>query len=110
MVAHVSDPDAWDALSEVRIGTSIPDSAAGALVTARIPLQRVDYVRQQPFVKCHAQPHSAALLRCPAASMIDQDAVHRLGEQGPHMGWTAAHQRFLPSHAQIRLVQQRGRL
>lgn len=53
VIARVTDVGAWEGLSEVRVGARIgPASDAGStLVTARIPVTRVEAVRQQPFVK-----------------------------------------------------------
>jgi len=53
VIARVSDVKAWESLSEVRIGTTISDGKGkkGAIVTARIPASRVEFVRKQKFVK-----------------------------------------------------------
>jgi subtilisin family serine protease len=52
VLARVSSVSQWEALSEVRIGARIgePDDRGGILVTARIPVARIDAVRKQPFV------------------------------------------------------------
>ena len=53
VIAKISDVSAWSALSEVRLGTvagSI-DENGDVIVTARIPVARIEFVRQQPFVK-----------------------------------------------------------
>ncbi len=52
VIAKVADKEAWVALSEVQPGADIgpaPDGN-GHIVTARIPLARLEYVRRQPFV------------------------------------------------------------
>lgn len=53
VIARVDDVAAWEALSEVRIGAAIgeADNERTVLVTGRIPVMRVEAVRQQPFVK-----------------------------------------------------------
>lgn len=52
VVAKVNDLSAWEALSEVRIGETLGDRDSDGtwVVTARIPLQRVEAVRSQSFV------------------------------------------------------------
>lgn len=54
VVAKVSDVAAWESLSEVRMGAVIDstgDDDGTTLVTARIPVERLESVRAQPFVK-----------------------------------------------------------
>lgn len=52
VLARVTDPEAWEGLSEVRPGLSIPPApgSEGTIVTGRIPLSRIENVRGQPFV------------------------------------------------------------
>jgi len=53
VIAKVSDLNAWNNMSEVQIGADIGSTVDGhRLVTARIPLARLEHVnvRQQPFV------------------------------------------------------------
>lgn len=51
VLARVTDVSQWEALSEVRIGSTIGESADGTVVvTARIPVTRIEPVRLQPFV------------------------------------------------------------
>ncbi len=51
VIAKVSDLDAWNNMSEVRPGADIGSTPDGYhLVTARIPLQRLEQVRRAPFV------------------------------------------------------------
>ncbi|MDQ4009576.1 MAG: S8 family serine peptidase [Actinomycetota bacterium] len=52
IIAKVSELGAFEALSEVTLGTVIGDVAADGttIVTARIPVTRLDNVRRQPFV------------------------------------------------------------
>ncbi|MGH9223310.1 MAG: S8 family serine peptidase [Acidimicrobiales bacterium] len=65
VVAKVSDVAAWEALSEVHAGAVIgdADAAAHTIVTARIPIARIEFVRTRPFVVSlkAAQRLSAAL-------------------------------------------------
>jgi subtilisin family serine protease len=52
IVAQVTDSTAWEALSEVRLGAIIGAFENGSsIVTGRIPVNRIDYVHAQPFVK-----------------------------------------------------------
>ena len=52
VLAKVSDLTAWENLSEVRPGAVIGETAVDGttLVTARIPVARIEHVRTQPFV------------------------------------------------------------
>jgi subtilisin-like proprotein convertase family protein/subtilisin family serine protease len=51
VIAKVSDLDAWNNMSEVRTGADIGSTPDGYhLVTARIPLDRLEEVRRAPFV------------------------------------------------------------
>lgn len=51
VIAKVSDLDAWNNMSEVRTGADIGSTPDGYhLVTARIPLDRLEQVRRAPFV------------------------------------------------------------
>ncbi|HBY58491.1 MAG TPA: peptidase S8 [Solibacterales bacterium] len=50
VVARVSSVDDWLALSEVKPGISIPEAGGDAIVTGRIPVARIEAVRQMPFV------------------------------------------------------------
>lgn len=59
VIAKVTDLDQWEGLSEVRIGATLAGSAANGtwLVTARLPVDRIEYVRQQSFVLSLKGPH-----------------------------------------------------
>lgn len=51
VVAKVTDVEAWEGLSEVRIGARIGAAEEGGqIVTARVPVRRIEAVRTQPFV------------------------------------------------------------
>ncbi len=51
VIAKVSDLDAWNNLSSVRTGADIGSTPDGYhLVTARIPLNRLEQIRREPFV------------------------------------------------------------
>lgn len=67
VLAKVTDLAAWNDLSEVREGVLLGDPAAdgSSIVTARIPLSRVEHVRHQPFVTSlkAAQPVHRTLVR-----------------------------------------------
>jgi hypothetical protein len=53
VVAKVTDVRKWEELSEVEPGTVVghPDADGTTIVTARIPIARIEHVRTQPFVK-----------------------------------------------------------
>ena len=53
VIAKVTDRDAWEGLSEVRVGGTVGDAGEDGtlIVTARIPVTRIEYLRQQPFVR-----------------------------------------------------------
>ena len=53
VIAKVTDLNQWEQLSEVRVGTTIgaTPSAETWLVTGRVPVERVESVRRQPFVR-----------------------------------------------------------
>ena len=56
VIAKVTDLDAWNALSEVTEGVRLGERENGTqIVTARIPLSRIEFVRHQP-----EQPLSSA--------------------------------------------------
>ncbi len=63
VIALVSDLHAWEQMSEVRAPCYIGGTAAEAVVTGRIPIGRVAFVRRLPFVKSlkAARPLSLAL-------------------------------------------------
>lgn len=53
VIAKVNDVAAWEALSEVAVGVTLAGPGGGAddaIVTARIPVKRIEAVRRQPFV------------------------------------------------------------
>lgn len=52
VIARVTEVSAWEALSEVRIGSTIGKDVEGTfIVTGRIPVTRIENVRTQTFVK-----------------------------------------------------------
>ena len=53
VLARVTDPQAWENLSEVRTPTAIGATASGDefIVAGRIPVRRIESVRTQSFVK-----------------------------------------------------------
>lgn len=53
VLARVTDPKAWENLSEVRTPTTIGPTPSGNefIVAGRIPIRRIEAVRTQPFVK-----------------------------------------------------------
>lgn len=53
VIASVSDPTAWNNLTEVRNPTLITKASGNepAIVTGRIPIKRVEFIRNLPYVK-----------------------------------------------------------
>ncbi len=52
VIARVSDADAWMSLSEVRDATVIGKTDGGSsIVTGRIPVSRIEKVRNQPYIE-----------------------------------------------------------
>lgn len=59
VVALVSDVDAWEAMSEVRVGSRIGKNISDlTLVTARIPVARIEAVRRHSCVQSLKAAHS----------------------------------------------------
>lgn len=52
VLARVTDPDKWEAISEVRMGVIVgrATDSSGHLVTGRIPIDRIEHVRQDSCV------------------------------------------------------------
>jgi subtilisin family serine protease len=51
VIARVEDPEAWRALPDVRGGAEVgPAREGGILVTGRVPVERLELVRQEPTV------------------------------------------------------------
>ena len=88
VIARVLDVVAWEMLSEVRVGATIGGKGEDGttIVTGRIPVTRIEYVRQQPFVKSlkAAQPLHSALHRTleETAARSDLLPVGHLGDGG----------------------------
>lgn len=63
VIAKVDDINAWEKLSEVRAGITLGSSDGLHIVTGRIPIQRIEFVRKQPCVKSlkSSQPVKPAL-------------------------------------------------
>ncbi len=51
VIAEVSDVEAWQALTEVRPGATIPDGDGGAIVTGRVRVSDVESLRGRSFVR-----------------------------------------------------------
>jgi subtilisin family serine protease len=53
VIAKVDDAQAWQALSEVKMGVTLGAAGGGncVIVTGRIPVKRIEAVRRQPFVR-----------------------------------------------------------
>ena len=69
VIALVTDVDEWRAHSEVREGVAVGETADGVIVTARLPISRIDAIRQSPEVRSMkaAQP----LRRMLSATLAD---------------------------------------
>ncbi|ABS26014.1 S8 family peptidase [Anaeromyxobacter sp. Fw109-5] len=51
VIARVADPAAWRALADIREGTELgPARDGGVLVTGRVPVDRIESLRQEPTV------------------------------------------------------------
>jgi subtilisin family serine protease len=78
VVAKVTDVDAWEGLSEVRIGArlGVAEADGTTIVTGRIPVSRIEHVRSQPFVRSlkAARPIAPTLNR--TVLEIGADAAH----------------------------------
>lgn len=61
VIGLVTDARAWTELSEVRAGVYIGGVSGEAVVTGRIPLDRVEAVRRLPFVKSLKAAHPLKL-------------------------------------------------
>src|SRR5688572_15307985 len=53
VIASVTDPAAWNNLTEVRNPILITNASGNepAIVTGRIPIKRIEFIRNLPFVK-----------------------------------------------------------
>jgi subtilisin family serine protease len=117
VIAKVTDIDAWRSMSEVREGANLGSdpSSGGRLVTARIPLSRLESVRQAPWVVSlkTAQGVKPAL----AATIAEIEAAQNLlppntlGQQGSGVvigivdfGCDFAHQNFRNADGSTRLL------
>ncbi|MBK8037377.1 MAG: hypothetical protein IPK22_09620 [Verrucomicrobiaceae bacterium] len=70
VIARVTDVEAWEELSEVRVGSTLgASSEEGTLVTGRIPVSRIEEVRAQPFVR--SLKASQALRRTLAETAVE---------------------------------------
>jgi subtilisin family serine protease len=117
VIAKVTDIAAWEALSEVRVGAEIGKVEDGdtTLVTGRIPVGRIEFVRQQPFVKSlkAAQKLRAALHKTieEIGSRTDLLPKSHLADGGSKatvgivdFGCDFAHQNFLNSDGTSRIL------
>ena len=117
VIAKVTDRDAWRGMSEVREGADLGGGPAfgGWLVTARIPLSRLESVRQAPWVVSlkPAQGVKSVL----AATITEIEAAQNLlppdalGQQGRGVvvgivdfGCDFAHQNFRNADGSTRLL------
>lgn len=74
VIARVADPDAWANLSEVRAPSTIGPATRsdGVIVTGRIPVRRIEAVREQGFVLSLAGP---APLRPTLSATIEETSA-----------------------------------
>lgn len=116
VVASVTDPDAWITLTEVRLPNPIIKMPSGeAIVTGRIPVKRIEYIRSLPFVKSL----KAARNLSPAVKKTVPDiGADKFFIKGQHLhggkdvlvgiidfGCDYAHHNFLTDAGQTRLIQ-----
>lgn len=117
VIAKVTNLAAWEGLSEVTIGAEIGGDENGdiTIVTGRIPVSRVEFVRQQPFVISlkPAQRLKADLNKTieEIGSRSDLLPNGNLGDGGSQaivgivdFGCDFAHQNFLNSNGSSRLL------
>lgn len=114
VIAKVTDLAAWSALSEVREGERMGETAPDGsdIVTARIPLGRIDFVRQQPFVKSlKPAQHVRKLLASTTKETLSRPADLGLPATGKGVvvgivdfGGDFAHQNFRDSAGKTRLL------
>src|SRR5438552_2287886 len=115
VVARVTDHQQWEALSEVRAGAVLPRAPGAAfdIVTGRIPVGRIENVRQQPFVKSlkAAQRVHATLDKTVPDIGADQLPAGSAGNGGKgaivgivDFGGDFAHKNFLNKNGTTRLL------
>lgn len=120
VIARVTDAKAWRGLSEVLAGAEIPSPAMASggrdewIVTGRVPISRLEYIRARPFVASlkaarRLHPGLAAgtqeILATPALLPVGN---HCAGGQGAivgivDIGCDFAHRNFIDSHQHTRL-------
>lgn len=77
VLARVTSVTQWESLSEVRVGSTIGESTDGTfVVTGRIPVQRIEAVRLQPFVA--SLKAAIPLRRMLDATLTDTEAAPHL--------------------------------
>jgi subtilisin family serine protease len=117
VIAKVSDLQRWQELSEVRVGDTIggQDPDGTWIVTGRIPVTRIEYVRTQPWVKSlkaaqRTRPTLNATLPDIHARPADLPASAKAdGGKGVVVGvvdygCAFAHENFLTSTGKTRLL------
>lgn len=87
VIALVADVDAWHDHSEVGSGVTLGEAEGGIVVTARVPIERVDVLRQAPEVLSMkaAQPLSR-MLHATVPEIEADDASRPPGLEGPAGG------------------------
>ena len=75
VIAKITNLKKWEHLSEVRIGATLTGKAPDGtwLVTARLPVDRIEYVRQKSFVRSLKGPH---LLQPMLDATIEETQAH----------------------------------
>lgn len=116
VVAGVSDAEAWAALTEVRLPNPITRiDSRETIVTGRIPVKRIEYIRSLPFVKSlkAARKLSTAVKRTVLDIGADTFAVKHPDLRGGEgvligiidFGCDFAHHNFMTERGHTRLLQ-----
>jgi len=117
VVANVSDEEAWAGLTEVRLPNRITKIDSGeTIMTGRIPIKRIEYIRSLPFVKSlkAARKLGAAVKQTVpdigADKFLSGVSVPQGGGEGVligiiDFGCDYAHENFMTEAGNTRLIQ-----
>lgn len=117
VVAEVDDVKLWETLSEVKVGVAITGTFGAhslSIVTGRIPIERIEYVRTLPFVHSltAARPVHPTLVETTKDMLITQPSLSTtVNAQGGHgvvigivdFGCDFAHKNFLDDQGETRI-------
>ncbi|MVT08570.1 S8 family serine peptidase [Chitinophaga sp. ysch24] len=116
IVARVNDEEAWNRLTEVRLPTLITRiNPEETIVTGRIPIKRIEYIRNLPFVKslkAARKLNPTVHITVPDIGANKHSVIlpdHKGGENVLigiiDFGCDYAHENFLTSDGNTRLIQ-----